>query len=284
VDRNVVLSVVAFVDAATAFLLVALVVVLTRRLARQPGVLPDKPGAPNVGARLGRLDRQLYAAVALWVGLALFFTLEVWTPPSAAIALYIFGLAGVAYVAITRTATGRALLAAIPAHWLIGAQVYRVIGGGFLIAAAYGVVPAYFAIPAGWGDILVGISALVVAALLATNASIARPAAWTWNALGLLDLVVAVGIGSGLLAQPAAAIWGGSPYWLDRAAAGFDPLGASIFPISFPQALIPTLIVPLSVLLHILSIRTLIDSSRRKNAAIQQTKPAIRNAPEASAA
>ncbi len=47
-------------------------------------------------------------------------------------------------------------------HWLIGLQLFRVIGGVFLIEMILGHLPGIFAYPAGLGDILVGLVALGV--------------------------------------------------------------------------------------------------------------------------
>lgn len=271
---------------AVSLLIVALVILAVRSLARRPGVLVPEPDAASAKDLIAVLDRRLLLAVAVWAGSALFVTSGMWTPPSLAIPVYIVGMAIAGYALLAHTVMGRALLAEMPQRWLIGAQVYRVVGGLFLIAASYGEVPAYFAIPAGWGDIVVGLSAVLVAVLWVTGSGAARSAAWVWNAVGLLDLVVAVGIGSSMLARPAAAIWGGSPYWLERAAAGFQPLGPSIFDISFPLALIPTLIVPLSILLHLLSLRGLIALPPAEEAELRNVgaRPVHQHVPSAPAA
>lgn len=245
---------------ATAVLVVGLVILAIRAAANRAAARDAAIDRPQEKAWSAAIGRWLFAAVAVWVGSALFVTSGVWTPPSLAIPVYILGLAGAGFLLLTRTTAGRKVLDELPQSWLIGAQVYRVVGGVFLIAASYAAVPTYFAIPAGWGDLFVGAGAVVIAMLFAAGATAARPAAWAWNLTGLLDLIVAVGIGSSLLAAPAAAIWGGSPFWLVRAAAGWQPFGPSIFHISFPLALIPTLIVPLSVLLHVLSLRKLAAS------------------------
>src|ERR1700758_1792936 len=47
----------------------------------------------------------------------------------------------------------RTITAAIPQHWLIGVQVFRVLGGVFLIRWWQGDLVAVFAIPAGVGDV-----------------------------------------------------------------------------------------------------------------------------------
>ena len=49
--------------------------------------------------------------------------------------------------------------ASVPA--LIGVQVYRVVGLLFIVLLAQGQLPAYFAEPAGWGDIFVGLTAVL---------------------------------------------------------------------------------------------------------------------------
>ena len=70
-------------------------------------------------------------------------------------------------------------------------QVWRVGGLFFLVEWARGHLPGGFALPAGIGDVLVGLTAPLVAAGLARHQG-ERAFAW-WNGLGLLDLVVAVG-------------------------------------------------------------------------------------------
>ena len=234
-----------------------MVVVGVTRLARGPGVLSDGAGDVVGADRIARVDRWTAAIVTIWVAGALLITFVVGNRSSLTALLYIATLVGVGYSLMVFTETGRRLLEAVPQTWLIGAQTYRVFGGVFLLAATYDAVPAYFALPAGWGDLLTGVAALLVAVWWARPAPFAQPAAWAWNIFGLLDLLVALGIGTSLLAAPAAALFGGSPYWLEQAARGFQPFGAAIFPVSFPLALVPTFILPLSVVLHLLSLRKL---------------------------
>ena len=54
--------------------------------------------------------------------------------------------------------------------------------------------------PAGWGDIAIGLTAPLVALALVRRLPGAVPLAILWNVLGLLDLIVAVGMATGLLA------------------------------------------------------------------------------------
>jgi hypothetical protein len=54
---------------------------------------------------------------------------------------------------------------AIPQSWLIGIQLYRVLGVIFRLLKAQGRLPSLFALPAGAGDVAVGLLAPVGARL-----------------------------------------------------------------------------------------------------------------------
>jgi hypothetical protein len=92
----------------------------------------------------------------------------------------------------------RTIIAAVPQHWLIGVQVFRILGGVFLIRWWEGDLPALFAVPAGVGDMLTGLFAPVVAYRWYMGKSDARSAAIAWNLFGMADLVVAVATGSSI--------------------------------------------------------------------------------------
>ena len=68
---------------------------------------------------------------------------------------------------------------AIVLHWLIAVGI-------FLVLYAYGMLPGVFALPAGWGDLLIGITAPVVALNLATPKY--RSSFLAWQFLGIADL------------------------------------------------------------------------------------------------
>jgi hypothetical protein len=118
----------------------------------------------------------------------------------------------------------------------------RVVGVVFLILMAQGHLPAAFALPAGLGDIAIGVAAPFVARRLARAPRRADviAAATRFHALGILDLVVALSFGV-LLAPP----------WLLGGAPSTEALTL------LPLALIPTAAVPLAIALHIVSLRTL---------------------------
>lgn len=112
----------------------------------------------------------------------------------------------------------------------------RVVGVLFLIVMAQGHLPAAFALPAGLGDIAVGIAAPFVARRLARGTG--RAEAVRFNALGIFDLIVAASVGYLLF--------------------GFIDVTPSTAPLRLlPLALIPTVPVPLALALHIVSLRRL---------------------------
>ena len=141
-----------------------------------------------------------------------------------------------------------AVLDATPASWLVGLQAYRVFGGIFLVAWSRGDLSGTFALPAGSGDVLVGLLALPVAYLLHAGASGGRAAAIAWNVLGLVDFAIAIGIG--ILSAP-------GPLQL------IVPDRPNVQLGNFPTVMIPAFAVPSSILLHALSLRQLRRLARR---------------------
>jgi hypothetical protein len=128
----------------------------------------------------------------------------------------------------------RSLWEASPAV-LTRLQVYRVAGTFFWVEWAMGRLPAGFAIPAALGDIAVGISAVFVADGLECDASACRLHAKWWNILGVADLVIAVFLGITF-----------SHTILGVFAGPITTHSVALFPLS----LIPTFLVPLSLILH----------------------------------
>jgi hypothetical protein len=131
------------------------------------------------------------------------------------------------------------LIDAVPRQWVIAVQFYRVEGVTFLILYASNLLPGLFALPAGVGDMTVGVLALAIG----IRASGARPlrsrTVLRWNLIGIADLVIA--LATGFLTSPSA---------FQKFA--FDQPNELIS--VFPLVLIPTFLVPLAILLHIISL------------------------------
>jgi hypothetical protein len=92
--------------------------------------------------------------------------------------------------------TFRRIVAAVPQHWLIGIQTFRILGGVFLVRYFAGELPGLFALPAGIGDVTTGLLAPFVAYAWYSGKPYARSAAIAWNLFGMADLVNAVVLGA----------------------------------------------------------------------------------------
>ncbi len=112
-------------------------------------------------------------------------------------------------------------------------QSARIFGFTFVLLQARGVLPAVFALPAGYGDMFIGATATLVAWKLASPAY--RNRFILWQLLGVADLVTAVSLGT-------------TAQWL--APHGLTTAVMTTLPLS----LIPTFLVPLYLMLHIISI------------------------------
>jgi hypothetical protein len=87
----------------------------------------------------------------------------------------------------------REIIAAVAQSQLVAFQFYRVLGVTFLVLYAAGQLPGIFALPAGWGDVMVGLTALMVGARAARSENDQLVTLWNW--LGISDLVIAVATG-----------------------------------------------------------------------------------------
>jgi hypothetical protein len=112
-------------------------------------------------------------------------------------------------------------------------QSWRIDGFVFLVLYFYGILPGSFALPAGWGDVFIGLTAPYVALKLANP--VRQSSFLLWQALGILDLVLAVSSGA--------------------TAFLIDPHGIPTSPLTIlPLSLIPTFEVPLLMIVHFISI------------------------------
>jgi hypothetical protein len=140
------------------------------------------------------------------------------------------------------------IVRAIPETWLVRIHAIRV--GGFLFLALFDMklLPAQFALPAGYGDMTVGLLSLVVVYLLTKQNPYARTFVIGWNILGLLDFIVALTTGITYI----------GPFAAQLAAAG-----ASLDYLNY-VLVIPTFGVPLFTVLHIYSLFQMLSSPVEK--------------------
>ena len=110
---------------------------------------------------------------------------------------------------------------------LVAVHVWRIVGVAFLWGVFQGLLHPAFGIPAGIGDILIGVTAIPFAYFLRKGFSWSKYALTIWSVLGIADLVNAVSLGL---------------------------ITSSEFGIStmttFPWILVPAVGVPLALILH----------------------------------
>jgi len=116
---------------------------------------------------------------------------------------------------------------------LLVLHAFRHLGLVFLVPTVVGpALPASFAVPAAYGDLLAGLLALAAIAALRARSSIAIALCWLFNVVGLLDLVNAFYQGRSNDVQ----------------------LGSAYY--------IPTFIVPALVITHLMIFRMLVRHPR----------------------
>jgi hypothetical protein len=225
------------VDAAVVIGAAVLAVVVARR----------RQGAPGGANRAGLAA----AALVGWLGIVLALgSAHAFQPRSQGVPWIGLGVGApivVGFVTVFLFPQVRRVVESIPQAWLLAAQWPRLVGATFLVLLAEHRLPAVFARPAGWGDVLIGVTALPVAYAYLAGRSWSRPLAVAFNLLGIVDLVVAVG--TGFLASP-------SPFRLF-----FSQPSTSLMTV-LPMVLIPTFLVPFWILVHAASLRALLVAGR----------------------
>ncbi len=182
----------------------------------------------------------LSLALLVWFALAQYIGRQniYWAPNNPTMPTIQFGILIpliIGLVLLMRSARIARLIDALPLSWLVGVQVYRILGIMFVVLWWGGFLPWQFALPAGIGDIATGLLAFVVAVMLLRKAAGARKATYAWCLFGIADLILAVTMGS--LTTP------GRVHLL--------ALDAPNMLISaYPLVMIPTFAVPLSLILH----------------------------------
>ena len=110
---------------------------------------------------------------------------------------------------------------------LVAIHTWRILGVAFVWGVFQGILHPAFGIPAGVGDILIGVTAIPFAYFLRKGFSWSKYALIVWSVLGIADLVMAVSLG--LITSP--------------------EFGVSTM-ATFPWVLVPTVGVPLALTLH----------------------------------
>jgi hypothetical protein len=136
----------------------------------------------------------------------------------------------------------RRLAATIDVRPLVAVHVTRLVGLQFLALHARGALPWAFAVPGGWGDIAVAVTALALVALVDPARPGGRRLYAAWNLLGLADILGVVATAARL---------------------AITVPGSMRALMEGPLALLPTFLVPLIVTTHVVLLARLRASRRR---------------------
>jgi len=162
--------------------------------------------------------------------------------PRFAVPLVVFAGIGVYFI---KNKDFQSILYALPLSSLVGAQVFRFAGTAFLLIAYLNILPQAFQI-AGYGDLMTGILAVLSSSALLKNSANSKLLFWLFTLVGLLDLLnVAFLL---LLYYPE---WSHSTVTSERAT-------------QFSLVMIPALVAPVAMLLHIYSIFSAAHVKNRK--------------------
>ena len=133
----------------------------------------------------------------------------------------------------------------VDVRWLVGAHLTRFVGIYFLVLYDRGELPYAFAVPGGWGDIIVATLALLLIATGPPQGS-RRLLFLIWNVIGLLDILFVVVTATRLALGDVSSM---------------APL------LRLPLSLLPTFVVPIVIATHVWLFTRLIGPQDNENVA-----------------
>jgi hypothetical protein len=183
-------------------------------------------GTPPASGRLYLLIGAAWLAAAVIAGVS-GRTAEL-VPPAPQVVLVL--LTGTVVIAFASRERFRRWIACLDIRVFPCFHLTRFVGIYFLVLHGRGDLPYAFAVPGGWGDILVAASALLLLALPGGIGG--RPGLLlAWNLFGLLDILFVVATAT-------------------RLALGNPTSMAAL--MQFPLSLLPTFLVPLIIASHLM--------------------------------
>ncbi|MCZ6865176.1 MAG: hypothetical protein O7D98_06140 [Candidatus Dadabacteria bacterium] len=139
----------------------------------------------------------------------------------------------------------RAVVDHVDVSWLMAIQMFRAFGYVFLILFDLNMLSKWFALGAGYGDILVGLLAPVATYLWVQKTRHAKSFAIFWNVLGIIDFLV-IAVPLYLISLPA----------LNNVGPNSELMNY------FPLVMIPTFIAPFFIVLHFYSLRIILRTGK----------------------
>jgi hypothetical protein len=179
----------------------------------------------------------LAAVIGLWIGLAAAAAGAGWLPiarPVPVVGLFVVTPLLAAALATAWPAARKAMLS-MPLSAMVAINIVRIFAVLFLMLAAEGRLSGPFPYSAAWGDIITGVAAVPVLWLLKDGVARHTTAIAAWNLFGTADLVLAIAFG--ITSSD------GSPLQI------FPGPGSDAMQHT-PWSFVPTVLVPLWLILH----------------------------------
>ena len=189
------------------------------------------------------MTRKIVIVLLIWGAAATAISLSgiLLKTPGPTMQIILFSLLGLMVVASAVSRDLRAWTLSLSLRRLTLFHVWRIIpGSAFLILHSQGKLPWAFAVPGGYGDIATGVTAPLVALLTPANSSGRKITLAAWHVLGLLDLANVIATAARLtLQQP----------------------GSMDLLRQFPMSLLPLLLVPITLMAHLIALAQLAQKS-----------------------
>jgi hypothetical protein len=185
--------------------------------------------APNAPAEESG-SKTVVLILAAWLCIAAGTGLAGWLESANApmIAGIVWTLATLALLACWKVPTLQRWAMSIELRWLVLLHLTRFVGFYFFVLSSRGELPFAFAAPAGWGDITVaGLAVLLLALSNARHWSMLI----IWNTIGLTDILFVV---------------------MTALRLGLEDWRSMHVLRKFPLSLLPTFLVPLIIVSHVL--------------------------------
>jgi hypothetical protein len=174
----------------------------------------------------------MYTFVLCWFGIALlvgYTGILRNTPVPMPVFAFAMTLTLLGLLAVRRDLRERVL--GVGVRVLVAVHITRFVGYYFLSLYRQGLLPRDFAVPAGWGDIIVAITAIIVLIAFRPDSTRGRAAYLAWNILGLADILMVLSQAVRIMRS--------------------DPLMQGGF-ASLPLIVLPIFLVPIIIVTHVM--------------------------------
>ena len=189
------------------------------------------------------MTRKIVIVLLIWGAAATAISLSgiLLKTPGPTMQIILFLLLGLMVVASAVSRDLRAWTLNLSLRRLTLFHVWRIVPGtAFLVLHSQGRLPWAFAVPGGYGDIAIGVTAALAALLVPPTSGARKIMLVLWNILGLLDLANVVATAARLtLQQP----------------------GSMDLLRQFPMSLLPLFLVPITLMAHLISLAQLVRKS-----------------------